>query len=147
MMNTKYLSSLLSIGLLAFGSSTNCRAMEARTVSVSPASAQVVLNGVDPSYGIVKWVHGAFIYRTRGNTAPNFVVMSSEGAQLLSFTATIPDAARVFVNDFDRAPDGSIVFSGSSYSAEGQHVPFICWTRQTAKALVSFAQRLISPMV
>ena len=104
------------------------------TATLAPSSEQVVLSGVDPTYGIVKWIHGAFVYRTRGNTAPDLVVLSPQGIPTVSFTPSIPDSTHVFANDFDRASDGSIVFSGSSYSAEGQHVPFICWISADGKS-------------
>ncbi len=133
MITRKLTSSFALAGLLFLCTSIECRALDVRDLAFSPASGEIMLNGVDYTHGIVKWVHGAFVYWAGGQTLPTFLVLSPEGERISSFTPNIPGSVRVFVNDFDRAPDGSVVFSGSSYSAEGQHVPFLCWISANGK--------------
>ncbi len=88
----------------------------------------ITLNGVaDTTHGVIKWTHGAFLYQTLGEKLPTFDVLNPQGEIISSFIPNIPGAMRVWVHDSDRGPDGSIVFSGSSYSNEGQSVPFLCW--------------------
>lgn len=113
-------------GLLVLATWGECEGFDARDLTFSPKSGEIILSDFDCTYGILKWVHGAFVYRLSLNIAPTFLVLNAQGERMSSFTPNIPGAVRVFANDFDRASDGSVVFSGSYYS-EGQHLPFISW--------------------
>ncbi len=119
-------SSLALFGLLLLSTRRECEA-GIPALTLSPESGTFTLNGVDYTHGVTKWTHGAFVYRTASQTVPTFYVLNRQGEIISSFTPNIPGAVRVWVHDVDRAPDGSIVFSGSSYSTEGQSVPFLCW--------------------
>ncbi len=89
----------------------------------------------DASHGALKWSHGAFLYMDFNSSGlpPTFHTLDGDGKLISSVTLNIPGAAHFWPGDFDRGSDGSIVFAGGSYSANGQAAPFIAWISPDGK--------------
>ena len=88
----------------------------------------------DLSHGFLKWSHGALLYvDARSHSAPSFYTLDREGRLISSTTLNIPDATLISTGDFDRAPDGTIIFTGESYSSDGRGTPFIAWISPTGQ--------------
>lgn len=95
---------------------------------LSPAST-VVLDGIgDLNHGHWKWHYGAFVYALGvGHLTPTFYTLNRNGKFVSSATPELTEVTGVSLADFDRAPDGSIVYTGQSASAYGEPQPFLVY--------------------
>jgi hypothetical protein len=76
--------------------------------------------------GLGKWSHGSYIRLDKSQLAvPAFYTFSPDGKLLSSVDFTIPNAERVYVDDFDIGLDHSIIVCGDAWSADGQVAYFI----------------------
>lgn len=105
------------------------------TVGAGPTGPQIVrqggtdnLDGVaDLTHGVMKWSHGAFLYKDTGTTPPSFYTLGRDGQLIATATQSIPGAGRYVTTGYDRRRDGSIVSAGQAYFPVGQSVPFLTW--------------------
>jgi hypothetical protein len=133
-MTTKYLPflflSMLTLESVAYGAdvpTTLVQQAASPLVSLDPA--------VDPRHGRMKFRYGAFLYADTapGALPPTFDVLGSDGHLMSSVTLAVPGASSYFFGDFDRSPDGTIVFAGGSYSSVGEAAPFLVWLSPDGK--------------
>jgi hypothetical protein len=84
---------------------------------------------VDPSRGLMKFRYGAFLYAYTppGSLPPTFHVLGTDGNLISSVTLAVPEVSSYFFTDFDRSPDGTIIFAGGSWSTFGEGSPFLVW--------------------
>ena len=110
------------------------QAETAEPPSFTPTST-IALDGIgDLQQGQWKWSHGAFLHAVgAGGLSPTFYTLSREGRFVSSITPQISDTTAVSLIDFDRAPDGSIVYTGQSASAYGGPQPFLVYLSPTGE--------------
>ena len=114
--------------VLALAGLLPMRAEIAESSRLFPIST-IALDGIgDLQHGQWKWSHGAFVYALgAGNLSPTFYTLNRQGKFVASMTPQIPDTTGVSLLDFDRTPDGSIVYTGQSASAYGEPQPFLVY--------------------
>lgn len=120
-------TTLVFSSLFVFTLLSTVRADVSRIQLIAEAKTNSLDSIVDQSHGYMKWSNGAFIYEDSGvaGIVPIFHTLDREGRLISSSTLKVPGAERVWPGDFDRAVDGSIVFSGGAYSPSGEEAPFI----------------------
>jgi len=127
-MAKRYLQ-FLFLGMIALGPVLD--GADVNTVLVQQGAApQVSLDPmVDPTHGLMKWRYGAFLYADTppASLPPTFHVLGNDGALISSATLSVPEAGSYWLADFDRSPDGTILFAGGSYSSAGEAVPLLVW--------------------
>jgi len=100
---------------------------DSATMLVKQTGTDMLDPHANPGYGVLKWSHGAFIYTDSESVpGPSLYVLNADGEVIAHGALRIPDTERIYVHAFDRATDGTVVFSGDAWSS-GHRLPFLAY--------------------